>query len=107
MIENSSTSVRFYYYILIGKEWCCSILRKYTDMIPYQKWGDGMTSSEKIKWKEENCNEHVGGSSKALCTGIVICNVYLIPLYSHNIHLHQYLYHMMLSIYNSYSNNCI
>ena len=38
MIENSSTSVRFYYCIFIGNGWCCSILNKYPDMIPIQKW---------------------------------------------------------------------
>ena len=84
MIDNSSTLIRFYHYIFIGNEWCCSILKKYPDMIPYQKWGNGITDSEKKKWDGASCNDRVGGSSKALCTGIVICIVYLIPLNSHN-----------------------
>ena len=83
MIENSSTSVRFYYCIFIGNGWCCSILNKYPDMIPIQKWGNGVTDSEMIKWNAEGCNDRVGGSSKALCTGIVFCNVYQVPLNSH------------------------
>ena len=85
MIENSSTSARFYYCIFIGNGWCCSILNKYPDMIPIQKWGNGVTDSEMINWNAEGCNDRVGGSSKALCTGSVFSNVYQVPLNSHNV----------------------
>merc|ERR1719400_1259510 len=53
-----------------GNGWCCSILNKYPDMIPIQKWGNGVTDSEMINWNAEGCNDRVGGSSKALCTGV-------------------------------------
>merc|ERR1712083_1053839 len=50
-------------------DWCCSIVKKYPDMIPHRKWGAGMQGTEKKEWEKRSCNGVVGGSTKHLCPG--------------------------------------
>ena len=63
--------VIFYSFIILaGKDWCCNILVKYPDLIPYITWGERITDAEKDTWKLSDCNNHVGGSSMDQCKGI-------------------------------------
>merc|ERR1712020_204312 len=48
-------------------DWCCSIVKKYPDMIPHRKWGAGMQGTEKREWGKRSCDGVVGGSTKHLC----------------------------------------
>jgi len=48
-------------------DWCCSIVKKYPDMIPHRKWGAGMQGKEKREWGKRSCDGVVGGSTKHLC----------------------------------------
>ena len=73
----SSKNVCLYELIIIGegtnKEWCCSIVKKYPDLIPYLDWGTtGITFFETKTWETFNCNDLVGGISMDQCQGIVI-----------------------------------
>ena len=70
MIESSDTYNLI--IIFVAKEWCCSILRKYPDLIPLVKWGNTITASEKKTWTASGCNDKVGGDQ---CPGIE--NIYM------------------------------
>ena len=58
--------------IFLAKEWCCSTLRKYPDLIPLVKWGNTITASEKKTWTASGCNDKVGGDQ---CPGTE--NIYM------------------------------
>ena len=50
-------------------EYCCGVLEKYPDFIPYKTWGSLVNGIERAKWDKTHCSDWVGGSSKSKCVG--------------------------------------
>ena len=50
-------------------EYCCGVLEKYPDFVPYKTWGSLVDGTEQAKWNKNNCNVLVGGSNKDKCAG--------------------------------------
>ena len=52
-------------------EVCCEMLEQFPDFIPTQTWGSVSKQEDKDKWGSNNCDDVVGGSSKANCQGTI------------------------------------
>ena len=52
-------------------EVCCGMLKKFPDLIPTQTWGSVSKQEDKDIWSGYDCNNVVGGSSKANCQGTI------------------------------------
>ena len=51
------------------RRYCCGVLEKYPDFIPYKTWGSLVNGIERAKWDKTHCSDWVGGSSKSKCVG--------------------------------------
>ena len=60
---------------------CCGMLKNFPDMIPGVTWGSMSSEPNKAKWKQNNCDNVVGGRTKANCAGscqmLCLKNVYV------------------------------
>ena len=50
---------------------CCDLVKEFPDIIPLQTWGSLSKQGDRDKWKINDCNDAVGGSSKASCQGTI------------------------------------
>ena len=48
---------------------CCGMLKNFPDMIPGVTWGSMSSEPNKAKWTQNNCDNVVGGRTKAKCAG--------------------------------------
>ena len=51
------------------RRYCCGVLEKYPDFVPYKNWGSLVDGTEQDKWNRMKCNILVGGSNKGKCAG--------------------------------------
>ena len=47
--------------------WCCNVVAKYPDLIPFETFGTFKESADQKQWEKKNCNVLVGGSIKNRC----------------------------------------
>ena len=52
---------------------CCGMLKNFPDMIPGVTWGSMSSEPNKAKWTQNNCDNVVGGRTKAHCSATGLC----------------------------------